>query len=202
LSIPISARTALTAGLAALLTAVLAAGCSSAPGGPAVFTATGGFSSRFPLHTDEVGNIGLNYGSLDNTTGSPVRLTGVSFVDPPAALKMGRVYAVSFADSHDTGVISEVGVLYLECPHFFRAHPLSVVTIRPHSSSRWLVIVSFTFSRPGVYHLNRVRVDYTTAGRHGWQDQSVNTTATVRNPPRPGPIQYRHHDECKPPPGS
>jgi hypothetical protein len=98
-------------------------------------------------------------------------------------------------------VISEVGVLYLECPHVYRPHPLSVVTIGPHSNARWLVIVSFTISRPGVYHLGRVHLDYTTAGRRGWQYQNVNTTDTVRNPPRPSPRPLRGHGECGLPPG-
>jgi hypothetical protein len=190
----------LASGLTALLTAILAAGCSTAPGGQAVFRIGGGYTTGFPTHTDEPDDVGLSTGWLHNTTGSAVRLTAVRFPDPPASLRMLRVYAVSYKDTQGSGLISGEGVLYKECPHFYRPHPLSVVTVGPHSDANWLVVISFTISRPGIYHLSRVRLDYTTQGHTGWQYQNINETVTVKNPPLPGPRPLPRVAVCDLPP--
>jgi hypothetical protein len=110
----------------------------------------------------------------------------VRFPDPPASLRTLSVYAYSYKDIRQ-GLISQAGVLYKECPREFRPHPVSVVTVGPHSDANWLVVISFAISRPGIYHLGRVRLDYTTQGHKGWQYQNINATVTVKNPPLPGP---------------
>ena len=147
----------------------------------------GGFTAGWPAQTQEVEDLGLSYGWLDNTSGHAVHLTSVRFASPPASLHMLNVTAYSYKDTHDTGIIGQMGVLPAECPHFYVPHPLSVVTVRAHSNATWLVVLAFTISRPGVYHLNRVRLDYVTNGRRGWQYQNINTTIMVTNPPLPGP---------------
>jgi hypothetical protein len=172
-------------GLAAL--ALLAGGCSAPAGGDPVFKMTGGYKFSFPIQVDEPGDIGLSVGWLDNTTDAAVHLTGVRFADPPAALHWINTLAYSYKDTHESGIIGNVGILQKECPRFYRPHPLSVVTVPAHANSRWLVVLAFTLSRPGRYHLPTVRIDYTTGGHHGWQYQNINTSVTVKNPPLPGP---------------
>jgi S-adenosyl-L-homocysteine hydrolase, NAD binding domain/S-adenosyl-L-homocysteine hydrolase len=137
-----------------------------------VFTTTSGFTTSLPSHTDEVQNLGLSVGWLHNKTGNAVRLTAVRFSDPPAALGALRVYAVSYKDTYETGLISDAA---------------------------WLVIISFAISRPGVYHLNRIRLDYTPQGQKGWQYQNINATVTVKNPPMPGPRPLPPSAVCGPP---
>lgn len=109
---------------------------------------------------------------------------------------MLNVLAYSFADTHHTGILGQLGVLPKECPREFKPHPVSVVTIGSHSNANWLVVLAFTISKPGVYHLNQVRIDYETQGHKGWQYQNVNTTVTVKNPPRPGPVPVPRSSVC------
>lgn len=100
---------------------------------------------------------------------------------------MVNVLAYSFADTHHTGILGQLCVLSKECPREFKPHHVSVVTIGSHSNANWLVVLAFTISKPGVYHLNQVRIDYETQGHEGRQYQNVNTTVRVKNPPLPGP---------------
>jgi hypothetical protein len=179
-----SARQALLAGLMILL----AAGCSNASGGEqAVFALNSGFTTGLSGQTDEVQDIGLPLGWLHNDTSNPVRVTSVQFAFRPASLHVLNIYAYSFRENPHIGVISQEGELPLECPREFRPHPLSAAIFPPHSNGYWEVIIAFTISRPGIYHLNQVRLDYTTQGHHGWQYQNIFVTVTVKNPPLPGP---------------
>lgn len=139
------------------------------------------------MQTDEVDDIGMPLGWLHNATSHPVRLTSVRFAAPPHSLHMLNVTAYNYNENPNIGVISQLGVLPAECPRVFKPHPLSAATFPPHSDGNWEVILAFTISRPGVYHLNRVRLDYVTHGRAGWQYQNIYFTVTVTNPPRPGP---------------
>ena len=164
---------------------MLAAGCSSGSQHNVFFVGRG-FSTGFPAQTDEVDDVGLSMGWLQNTSDHPVRLIAVQFASPPPSLHMLNVVAYRFADVHE-GLISLTGVLPMECPSQFRPHPLSVVTVPPHADSAWLVVLAFTISKPGVYHLNQIRIDYETQGRQGWQYQNINTTVTIKNPPLTNP---------------
>ena len=163
---------------------LLAAGCSG--GQQEVFTVFSGFRTSFPAQTLEPQDIGLSTGWLHNQSGHRVRITSVRFVNPPRQLRMLNVLAYSFNDIHE-GLISLEGVLYEECPKEFRPHALSSVTFPPHSDPPWLVVMAFTFDKPGKYHLNQVRINYVANGHPGWQYQDTNATVTVKNPPLPGP---------------
>lgn len=145
----------------------------------------GGFITRWTAQTDEVEDSGLSVSWLANESDHSVRLVSVQFASPPADLHVMNVYAYSYKDTHQ-GLIGQFGVLPKECPQEFKPHPLSVTTFPPHADAPWLVVIAFTISRPGIYHLNRVRLDYSTEGRTGWQYQNINTTVTVKNPPLPG----------------
>jgi hypothetical protein len=166
--------------------ALLAASCSSG-GQQTVFTPTSGFTLTMNAQTQEVKDIGLTWGYLDNTTDRPVRLLSIHFVGPSPSVHTLDVLAYTWHDLHNIGVLTESGVLSKECPDEFRPHPITAVTVAPHSKANYLVVVAFTISKPGVYHLDQVRIDYETQGHRGWQYQNVNTTVTVKNPPLPGP---------------
>lgn len=174
---------------------LLFTGCSSG-GQQVVFKQTGGFTYRFPAQTDEVIDLGMTWGYLRNTSGQPVHVLSVTFAPTPASLHMLDVLAYSWADLHNIGLYSEEGVLAMECPDEFKPHPLSVVTVPPNGDAAWLVVIAFTISKPGIYQLNQVRVDYETQGHQGWQYQNMNTTITVKNPPLPGPTPLPRSSLC------
>jgi len=50
-----------------------------------------------------------------------------------------------------------------------------------------MVIVEFTISRPGTYHLRKLKVSYSTDGTRGWQYEYQRYTLKISNPPLPGP---------------
>ncbi len=164
---------------------LLVAGCSG--GQQDVFTIDSGFQSAFPTQTLEVNDIGLSAGWLHNQSDHKVRITSVRFVNPPKELHMLNVIAYSYKDTHGLGIISQGGVLSMECPKWFKPHGLPAATFPPNSDPPWLVILAFTMKKPGTYHLDRVRIDYQTNGHSGWQYQNTNATITVKNPPLPGP---------------
>jgi hypothetical protein len=170
-------------------------GCSSG-GQQIVFRQTGGFHYRFPAQTDEVIDLGMTWGYLRNISGQPVHILSVRFEPMPANLHMLNVLAYSWTDLHDIGLYSEEGVLPKECPDEFKPHPLSVVTVAPKDDAAYLVVIAFTISRPGIYHLNQVRIDYETDGHKGWQYQDMNTTVTIKNPPLPGPTPLPRSALC------
>jgi hypothetical protein len=66
-------------------------------------------------------------------------------------------------------------------------HPIGSFTIGPHKDSAWLVIVAFKISKPGVHHLRRLEVSYSTDGDRGWQYVYLKITSRVSYPPLPGP---------------
>jgi hypothetical protein len=177
---------------------LLAAGCSSGSQ-QNVFFVGRGFTTGFPAHTDEVDDVGLSVGWLDNTSSHDVRLLSVRFAAPPASLHMLNVYAYRYADVHN-GLISLTGVLSKECPREFKPQPVSVVTVAPHSNATWLVVLAFTISKPGIYHLDQVRIDYQTQGRRYWQYQNVFMTITIKNPPLPGDTPLPSSVVCNPNP--
>ncbi len=154
--------------------------------------------------TQEVSDIGLTWGYLNNTTDHPVHVISIQFAKPPSAVRLVNVLAYTWHDVHNIGILSEAGVLPRECPDEYKPHPLTAVTVAPHSNANWLVVVAFTISKPGVYVLNQVRIDYETQGHEGWQYQNVNLTITIRNPPLPGPTPLPRTSLCysanKPPP--
>lgn len=180
----------------------LLVGCSSG-GQQVVFRQIGGFTFRFPVHTYEVTDLGMTFGYLHNTTDNPVHVRSVTFDPMPTDLHIVDVLAYSWADLHGIGLYGEEGVLPKECPDEYKPHRLSVVTVPPKGDAGFLVVVAFTISKPGVYHLDQVRIDYETQGHHGWQYQNINTTITVKNPPLPGPTPLPRsalcYSENKPP---
>jgi hypothetical protein len=50
-----------------------------------------------------------------------------------------------------------------------------------------MVIVEFKISKPGTYHLRKLKVSYSTDHTHAWQYEYLRITIKVSNPPLPGP---------------
>jgi hypothetical protein len=141
-----------------------------------------GFSG--PAHVDEIQD--LTVPGLHNNTERPVRLRSVRIVGQPPVVRVlnVRAYTINMVGS---GVFNALGDLPTECPGQFVPHPIGSFTIGPHKDSSWLVVVAFKISKPGIYHLRKLRVSYSTDGDRGWQYVYMDITSTVRYPPLPGP---------------
>lgn len=55
-------------------------------------------------------DIGVTQGWLYDTNGHSVHILSIRFVSPPASLHMLNVIAYSFADTHHTGILRQLGV--------------------------------------------------------------------------------------------
>ncbi len=186
------------AGAGAAICAVLAAAaCSSPalrPGGERVVLAVQtGITDGYTTNRLEVNDEGLPL--LHNLTGYPVRLTSVRWVNKPAAVHIVSISAYTYA-AIGHGIISGEGNLPVACPDEYHPRPLSAAATPPHHDSKWFVVIAFTISKVGTYHMNRLKIGYTTHGRHGWQYQNLDTKFTVVNPPLPGPVPIPRSGIC------
>jgi hypothetical protein len=171
---------------AALITATgaLLAGCSSGSAHQNVFTMLTGFTGSFPTHVDEISDVGLP--GLYNTSDHAVQLRRVQLVAQPSAVHVLNVRAYNSKQVGYGDVGSQAGDLHAECPKQFVPHPITSFTIPPHKLARYFVVIAFTISKPGTYHLGKAKIYYRTGGTTKWQYQNLNTTVKITNPPRPG----------------
>lgn len=168
-----------------VLCAMLMVACGShASGQRKVFPDSTGSALTVPTKTDEIDDVGFE--PFYNLARDPVRLRSVTIVGAPSELRILNVRAYNYKQTKET-VLSQLGDLTKECPRTFRPRPISSYTTPPHGASSWFVVIAFTISKPGRYHLGRVRISYTAAGHEGWQYLDIDTTMTVTNPPKPGP---------------
>jgi len=174
-----------------------AAGCS----GPApwrgservVLAVQTGVTDGPTIHRDEVIDTGLP--PLHNLTGHPVRLLWVKWVHQPAAAHIISVYAYTYADV-GYGIVGGEGNLPVACPSQFHPSPVRAAVTPPHADSPWMVVITFSISKLGTYHMKRVKLGYVTDGHRGWQYQNLDTTFTVVNPPLPGPVPIPRSGIC------
>ena len=88
-----TSRRGIKLAVAALLSALLAAGCTDTNAGQhAVFPDSTGFTSTMPFQVDEITDIGFE--PFYNLTGDPIRLRGAAFVSPPPNLHVLNVRAL------------------------------------------------------------------------------------------------------------
>jgi hypothetical protein len=175
-----ASRVALLAALICL-PVVLMAGCQS--DGPRNVLASGpfGISESGPAHVDEIIDQSV---TLHNVSGHPVRLRSIRIVGlPEAHLLNVRAYSIR---KLGYGGLSQTGDLPSECPGWFVPRPIGSFAIAPHRDSDWMVVIAFRISRPGTYHLRRLRISYSTDGGRGWQYEYPTITYTISNPPLPG----------------
>jgi hypothetical protein len=127
--------------VAALLPALLAAGCADTDAGQrTVFPDSTGFTSVMHSKVDEVTDIGFE--PFYNLTGDPIRLRGAAFVSPPPGLRVLNVRAYNYGQTRET-VLGQSGDLAKECPHLFKPEPVNSYLTPPHGSSSWFVVIAY-----------------------------------------------------------
>ena len=155
----------------------LAAACGT-PGGPqTVFAVERGVTVSGPTHVDEINDEGVP--GLHSLSDHPVRLRSVKIVDAPRSLHLLNVRAYNIKHVGYSGIISFQGDLPSECPGHFVPHPISSFVVPAHSDAAYFVVIAFTFSNPGRYHIKRIKIHYTTDGRDGWQYQNLDRRYVV-----------------------
>src|SRR6266851_8057203 len=168
----------------ALLAGALLAACNNT-GPRTVFALEHGVSVSGPTRVDEINDAGLP--GLFNLSPEQVRLRSVQVVSPPRSMHVLNVRAYNIKHVGYGGIIGQQGDLPSECPGQFVPHPIGSFVVAPRKRSAYFVVLAFIFSKPGRYHLKRLKIYYTADGKDGWQYQNFDRTYVVSNPPLPGP---------------
>ena len=134
-----------------------------------------GFSQGGPSTTIDTVNIGVPRGQ--NVTGYRVRWERVRLVAVPPGVQLERVFA--YPPGPGVGIMD--GNIFENCPGS-KPYPLTAAVVPSHAQMQWNVVVALTFTKPGRYHLRRVKIFYVTDGHHGWQYQDLNTTMVISSP--------------------
>jgi hypothetical protein len=152
-----------------------------------VFADPTGSSAGGPATTVDLVDVGM--GGLHNVTSHRVRVLGVSLVSASRAVHLVSVTAYPAPLSVGLGR----GNLLKLCRKIYPPHPVSDFVAAPHADSNWTLVLAYGFTRPGRYHLGRVKIFYQTNGRKGWQYEHMDVTITV-HAARPG--TKPHFDGC------
>ena len=165
------------------MVALLAGGCSAAqgPGGPennvfGTFGAARSGQSGGYTHgvapTGVIINFSIN--SLHNYSDSPVTLRSVHLTTPAGpAIHVTNIRAYLISQVGLGQLVGEQGDLAKNCGRPMTPHPVTDVTVQPHSDSSWMVVIALVYKHPGRYPFGRVRITYTAGGRRGWQNYYV-----------------------------
>ena len=155
--------------------ALLGTGCSST-GEHVVLTVATGFSNLATARTTDLVDIALP--DLRNETSQTVTLRRVSLVSAPSSVHIRMV--TGYLPVHGGEVLAfGIGNYVENCRRDMRPYRLTSVVNPPHSDSRWYLVVSLTFGRPGRYYLRRVRIEYTVDGQEGWRYQNLFQTMII-----------------------
>jgi len=152
---------------------LLSAGCSST-NEHVVFRVATGFSNAATARTTDLVDIGLP--DLYNQSGQTVTLRDVRLVSAPRSVHVRMVTAYRPTQG-ELGY--GLGNFVKHCRRQMKRYRLSSVVTPPRSASRWYLVLTLTFAHPGRYYLGRVRIDYTSNGRAGWQYQNLYQTMTI-----------------------
>jgi hypothetical protein len=156
--------------------ALLSTGCSSS-GEHVVFTVATGFSSSATARTTDLVDIGLD--PLHNLSDQKVALRRVSLVSAPRSVHIRMVTGYLRSQIQIWTIGYALGNFVKHCRRQMTPYRLPSIVTPPHSDSRWFLVLSLTFSKPGRYYLGRVRIDYTVNGQQGWQYQNLHQTMTI-----------------------
>jgi hypothetical protein len=156
---------------------MLTAGCTSNPvlhsREQTAFTVVTGFGQGLRSSTPlDIINIGLP--DLYNRTSRSIRIRDVSLSSAPAAVRLLNITA---HPGQAVGVIR--GNLLKRCKASYPAYPVTDAIMPPHTDSNWHLVLTITITKPGTYHLRRVKITYTIGGRARWQYQNIFTTIHV-----------------------
>ena len=158
--------------LAALAVALMSA-CSAGagPDGPekVVFKAVSGLRVGGPAPVGEILDLGAP--DFDNISDSTVRVRSVQLVSAPAAVRLVNVRAYLWQQVGVGWIEAAFGDLPKQCPREFTPHPVAGIVAKPRSNTEYMVIVALKFSKPGTYHLHKLKITYVADGKKGWQYQ-------------------------------
>jgi hypothetical protein len=138
-----------------------------------VFKAVKGLGVEGPTPVNEILDLGLP--PINNISHSTVELRSVQLVSPPTAVRVVNVRAYLRRQVGVGWLESAFGDLPKQCPREFTPHPLAAVVTKPRSSFQYMVIIALTISKPGTYHLRKVKMTYVVDGKKGWQYQYFDT---------------------------
>jgi hypothetical protein len=159
------------------LAVALVPACTASPGrdGPekVVFKAVKGLRVEGPAPVNEILDLGLP--CINNLSDSTVELRSVQLVSPPTAVRFVNVRAYLWQQVGFGWLMSAFGDLPKQCSREFTPHPVKAVVTKPRSNSQYMVIIALTISRPGTYHLHKVKMTYVADGKKGWQYQYFDT---------------------------
>jgi hypothetical protein len=170
--------------LAGLLAAgaLISAGCSAtsermvSTSERVVFRVATGFSNRATARTTDLVDIGMP--DLYNQSAQTVTLRGVSLVAAPRSVHLLMV--TGYLPTQGRNVLGFGLGNYVEhCRRQMRPYPLQSVVTPPHSDSKWYLVLSLTFAKPGRYYLGRVKIYYTAGEQDGWQYQNLYQTMNI-----------------------
>ncbi|HEX9515670.1 MAG TPA: hypothetical protein VF940_05775 [Streptosporangiaceae bacterium] len=164
------------------LVSALTAGCDTNGQRNVFETGPGSVSESGPAHVDEIIDESV---PLYNISDHPVRLRSIKIVGEPAAVRLLNVRAYNI-NKLGFGGLSLSGDLPAECPGQFVPRPIGSFTTAPHKDPDWMVVIAFRISKPGTYHLDKLRLSYWTNGSRGWQYEYLKITYKISNPPLPG----------------
>jgi hypothetical protein len=152
-----------------------------------------GITDGYKRNINEIIDIGLPL--LHNLTAHTIRLQSVQWVNQPAAARIISVYAYRYA-AIGHGFIGAEGDLPIACPDEYRPAPVTAAVTAPHRDSAWFVVITFSISKPGLYHFDRAKISYVIDGQHGWQYQNLDTSYHIVDPPLPGPVPIPRSGIC------
>lgn len=188
----------------AVVAALLAAGCSATQGpdgteknvfgtsGPAQPGQPGGYTAGV-VPTGVIINFSIH--PLHNFSGSSVTLKSARLISPSSpAIQVTSIRAYLIKQVRVGQLFGWQGDPAKTCPQQFTPHPVTDVTVAPHSDSDWTILLALIFKRPGKYRFGWARITYVAGGQRGWQNYYVgDTRITAQKDP-----QLVHLDRCGP----
>ena len=134
---------------------------------------TRGLQVSGPAPVHEILDLGLP--PIHNMSSSTVRLRSVQIVSLPAAIRVQSVRAYKWRQVGAGWLQNAFGDLPKQCPREYTPQPLTEVVTKPRSDSSWMVVIALTISKPGFYHIHKVKIRYIAGGKEGWQYQNLDT---------------------------
>jgi hypothetical protein len=177
----------------AVAMAMALAGCSASPGPEGAHgTALGGSPGLQITQVAPTGRI-MNFGGLlYDLDGTAIRVLRVRLISQSGpGIRHVAIWAL--APSLDEGGSFILQGDLSRCGSGDLGHgavPVTGIVEPPHGNSDWRLVVSLVFTKPGRYHLDRLKIDYVEAGRRYWDYVKADIIVRAVSPKTyPGLIQ-------------